>query len=146
MKKLLTSLLMMVLAVTVASARDRYTSDVNTLPQLAQQILKQHFGKVAVNHIKIESHTFGGDDYEVILDNGTEVDFNSKGEWTDIEAGRRGVPASIIPAEINKHLKAQYSKQKVVSIDRDKKGYELKLTNGLELRYNKYGHFLGFDD
>lgn len=146
MKKLFALMLAIVFAVAVVSARDRVTTDVNYLPQVAQQILKKHFPKAAVNHIKIDSKTFGGKEYDVVLNNGTEIEFDDKGEWKDIDAGMNGVPASIVPESIATFVKKNHRGQKIVSIDRSKKGYEVELSGGLDLKFNRYGHFVRIDD
>ena len=92
-------------AATSVSARDRYSNDINVLPQAAQNLLSTHFPNVQVNHIKIDKHTFGGEDYDVVLNNGTEIDFDSKGNLEEVDCGRTGkVPNAIVPEAIRNYV------------------------------------------
>ncbi len=73
MKKLLVIMLAIIAGMTAASARGKVSRDVNDLPKEAQITLSRHFPKAGVSHIKIEKHTFGGTEYDVILVNCFEI-------------------------------------------------------------------------
>ena len=145
MKKLLIALVAL-FAILPMAARDRVTSDVNALPARAQNTLSKYFGKTKVNHIKIESHTFGGDDYDVILDNGTEIDFDSKGDWKEIDCGHREVPSGLILPAISNYVAKNFKGQKIVSLDKDGRKYDVQLSSGIELEFDRSGAFRRVDD
>ena len=65
------------------------------------------------------------------------MEFDNKGEWRDIEAKSDGVPAELVPAEINSYVSQNYPGQKILKIDRSHSRYEVDLSNGLELKFNK---------
>lgn len=54
----------------------------NDLPRQAQAFLNDYFSTYNISSI-----TMSDNGYEVNFDNGTEVDFNAQGIWTDIDAG-----------------------------------------------------------
>ena len=136
----------LLLIIGVAAARDRISTNVADLPQAAQQFISRHFPKVKVNHIKIDDKSFGRTEYDVVLDNGTQIDFNSKGEWRDVECGYRAVPDEIVMPEIRKYVAANYSNAKIVTIEKDDGNYNIQLNSGLELEFNRAGQFLRIDD
>ena len=85
MKKFIIAMLIMLTGVAAASARDSYSRDIKVLPAAAQNFIARNF-KAKVNLIKIDSGTFSSTDYDVILTDGSEIDFDSAGNWKDIEA------------------------------------------------------------
>ena len=138
----------MALLVSVAAyARDTYSTNVEDLPQAARTLLTTHFPNVQVNHIKIDSHVLGGKDYDVVLNNGTEIDFDSEGRLDEIDCGRNGkVPDALVFAPILQYVHNTYPGQKIIKYDVKRSGYEVELNNGLDLVFNKQGNFLHLDD
>ena len=47
---------------------------------------------------------------------------------------------------ISKYMKANYNGHKTVKIERNRKGYELTLENGLEVDFDQFGGFLKLSD
>lgn len=129
-----------------ASARDRVTRDSDVLPAEAKTMLKKYFPKIAVNHIKIDEHTFGGNDYDVVLNNGTEIDFDSKGMLKEIDCGIEAVPAGLILKPIRDYVAKNFNGQKIVSMDIKSRKYEIELLNGTDLEFDRAGNFLRIDD
>ena len=71
---------------------------------------------------------------------------NSKGEWLEIDCKNKSVPSTFIPQAISKYMKANYNGHKTVKIERNRKGYELTLENGLEVDFDQFGGFLKLSD
>lgn len=130
----------------IASARDRISRDMNTLPAAAQQIIKTHFGKTGVNHIKIDSKTFGGEEYDVILNNGTEIEFDQSGNIKEIDCGSRAIPDKLILKPIRDFVAKNFKGQKIVSMEVKRNRYEIELLSGQELEFDRAGKFLKVDD
>lgn len=145
MKKLIASLIVMAFAVIPMMARDQVTTNVNTLPAAAQTMLKKYFPKTAVNHIKIDKKTFGGKEYDVVLTNGTEIEFDSEGNWTEVDCGINKVPDGLILKSIRTYVKQNFKGAKIVSIEVKKNKYDLKLSNGLEAEFDRAGNFRKVD-
>ena len=146
MKKLLGLIVCMLLTVSPMCARDRVSRDVNLLPTEARELIKNHFAEASISYLKVDKNLFRVEGYDVRLTDGTELDFNSKGQWTEIEAEKNAVPASLIPDVIKKYMKQNYNGQRVKKIKHNRRGYELKLSNGLEVEFDNMGNFLRLDD
>ena len=136
----------MLLTVSAMCARDRVSRDVNLLPTEARELIKNHFAEASISYLKVDKNLFRVEGYDVRLTDGTELDFNSKGQWTEIEAEKNAVPASLIPDVIKKYMKQNYNGQHVKKIKHNRRGYELKLSNGLEVEFDNMGNFLRLDD
>lgn len=131
-KKRLIALALMLLSIVSVSAQKKIS--VNELPKPAQTFLSKHFSNYKI--LKVEKDRDNARfDYDVILSNRTEVDFDSKGNWEEV-SGK--VPTSVIPAQIVKSIKNDYKGKRIVKIDKEKNGgYEIELANGLEITYDK---------
>lgn len=139
-------MLAIIAGVTAASARGKVSRDVNDLPKEAQITLSRHFPKAGVSHIKIEKHTFGGTEYDVILVNGAEIEFDSEGKWTEIDCGHEAVPAELILKPIRNYVAKNYKGLKIVKISVERSKYEIELSNGRDLEFSRAGEFLRIDD
>ena len=146
MKKLASLLLAMLMVAGIASARDRISRDMSTLPAAAQQIIKTHFGKTGVNHIKIDSKTFGGEEYDVILNNGTEIEFDQSGNIKEIDCGSRAIPDQLILKPIRDFVAKNFKGQKIVAMEVKRNRYEIALLSGQELEFERAGKFLKVDN
>lgn len=129
-----------------AAARDRVSRDPSVLPAPARAMLAKHFPKVKVSHIKIDDKLFGGDEYEVILNNGAEIDFRSDGSWKEIDCGSSAVPSGLVLKPIADYVRKYYKGQMIVAIDIDHDKYEIELLNGIDLEFDRSGKFLRQDD
>lgn len=146
MKKIVAMFIMAILTVQVAIAGDVVTKDVNQLPASARETIKKHFPQAKISYIKIDKDLLKSKTYEATLTNGTEIDFNSKGEWTDIDCKKAAVPAAFVPASISQYVKENFAGHSVVKIERERKMYKVELNNGLDLNFDKMGAFLRMDD
>lgn len=136
----------LLMGVGMMSARDRVTHDINVLPTPARTTLSTHFKKVAVNHIKIDDNLLGKPDYEVILDNGTEIDFDGEGRLKEVDCSRNGVvPAGLIVKPVSDYIKRNYKNARIIGYEVKSNGYEVELNNGIEVKFDRSGNFRGED-
>lgn len=141
MKKIISILIVAFAFSMTLAARDVVTRNINVLPAQAVATLNKYFSKVKVNHIKIDKKTFGGADYDVVLTNGTEIEFDSDGNWKEIDCGMNKVPQGfVLPAIVN-HVKKYYKGESIVAIEKDRNKYEVELTDGSELEFDRAGNF-----
>ena len=124
---------------TVSADNDRPIS-VSELPEKAQQFIRQHFPNEKVSFAKMERELFDTT-YEVIFTSSSKVEFLKNGDWK-----YSTVPAAIIPQQIAQYVSQYYPDTSVVQIDRDKRDYEVKLTNGLELTFDLKFNLIDIDD
>ena len=99
-----------------------------------------------MNRVKVDSHALRGDQYEVTLSDGTEIEFGSKGEWIEVDCGHRAVPKYFVIPEISDYVSKNYKGQRIIQIERASRSYEVELQNGLELRFDRSGKFLRVED
>lgn len=114
------------------------------LPQNVQQFLTTHFANMVANTTCMKEK----DNYKVVLANGYEVEFDHKGNWDEIDNElHAALPQSVInmlPQNAVNYINANFPNAAVYSIDRDHKGYEVKLHGNkmAELRFDKQGNLL----
>lgn len=146
MKKFGLILACLLLSVTALFAdNEKITRDKSVLPSVSLNFLAEHFGKMDISHIKVESNLFGTKGYDVILTNGINVEFDKAGEWKEIEARHAFVPLKILPVKMSDYLRKNYPENTVISVDKDTRDYEVKLNNGIEIKFFLNGDFKEFD-
>ena len=114
------------------------------LPQKAQEFISTYFptAKVSLVQKEIEIAELK---YDVIFTDGCKVEFNHKGEWTEVECLNHPLPEGIVPAEISSSINARYPNAKAVKIEVDHRDIEIKLDNRVELTYNKKMQLIDID-
>lgn len=128
----------------VANAGNDKPISVKALPAKAQTLLTKHFSNQKVVLATIESNVIGKN-YDVVLKNGTKLEFDKKGNLTEIDCKQGTVPTQLIPQAIKNYLKANYARQSVKKIELNKNEYEVELTNGLDLTFNKHFQLIDID-
>ena len=68
------------------------------------------------------------------------------GEWTEVKCQQNEVPAQIIPETIRTYVKTNYPDTKIVQIEKDKKEYEVKLSNRWEIKFDSKMRVIDIDD
>jgi len=128
----------------VANAGNDKPISVNALPAKAQTLLNSHFNGQKVMLATIESGVVSRS-YDVVLQNGTKLEFDKKGNLTVIDCKQGIVPALLIPQAIKNYLKDNYAGQSVKKIEMNKNEYEVELTNGFDLIFNKHFQLIDID-
>ncbi len=142
MKKLLMSLALIAGVTLGASARDEYSYDAAVLPETAQNTISNNFSS-DVSVIKIDRTLGVVSEYEVTLADGTEISFDRHGDWESVETNTaKSVPASIVLKPITEYVNTNYGGAKIVSVERDRRGIEVELSNGLDLYFTHAGKFI----
>ena len=142
MRKLLIAIGVALGLSTAMMSCDRTNKDVTVLPEQAQATLKNDF-KTDVSNIEIDKKRGVVQEYEVRLMNGTKVDFDTLGVWThiDVMPGKE-VPNTLIPDTILNHIRANYPDVKISAIEKEPYGYEVELSNDMELKFDQNGGFI----
>ena len=85
--------------------------------------------------------------YEVFMADGTHIEFDTDDAWDKIESPMaKPIPTQVIPAPIATHLQANFPSAFVTKIEKERNGYEVELSNGIDLKYNKQGALTEMDD
>lgn len=118
---------------------------VTEMPGEAQTFIKKHFANQSVAVAKMEKDWMDRS-YEVIFTNGDKVEFDKKGKWTEVDCEYSQVPVAVIPAAIQKYINQHYPNTKVLKIElKDKRGYEVELSNDIELEFDKHFNITDID-
>ncbi|HNU58503.1 MAG TPA: PepSY-like domain-containing protein [Aquaticitalea sp.] len=116
------------------------------LPQTAQKFISAHFPNSTVDYVKMDKEILSTD-YTVRFTDGTELEFDSNGEWTEVDGKRTAIPTEFIQKSILVHVKEKFPNTHIVKIEKGRFGkQEIKLSNGLELEFNSKGIFKRIDD
>lgn len=127
-----------------ANADNNKPIKVTDLPLKAQTVLSQHFNNQKVTFASIESGIIDKN-YDVVLQNGTKLEFDKKGNVTEIDCKQGAVPEKLIPQAIRTYLQENYSGQTVRKIEFNKNEYELELSNGIDITFNKHFQVIDID-
>jgi len=128
-----------------AFANDDKPVQMNQLPATAQQLINKHFAGQKVAVAKVDGFLFGKD-YDVIFQNGDKLEFDRQGNLKEADCKNSQVPAALIPEAIQKYVKEHYPQQKIVELNRDRHGYDVKMSNRIELEFNNQFKLTGIDD
>lgn len=146
MKKMILSLVLITAALTTtmtAQADDRAVT-IDQLPKKAQQFIKQHFAQSILSYAKQDTGMFDGE-FEVAFTDGNKVEFQKNGEWKDVECKKSAVPAAIVPQTMKDYVAKSHANMQIIKIERESKEYEIKLSDGKELKFNSKGNFVRYD-
>lgn len=89
--------------------------------------------------IKVDRHLLKKTDYDVRLVNGTKIEFSNSGKWTSVDCKSREVPAKLIMSPIRKYVDKNCNGAKIVRVVKKASGYEIGLSDGVELKFNLLG-------
>ena len=137
MKKMLFLFVSLFLMNLLAFADNDRPIQVSDMPKAAQEFIQHHFANQTVALAKIDAD-FMDKTYEVVFTNGDQVEFDKKGKWTKVDCEHTQVPLAIVPVAIQQYVSKNYPDAKVVKIElTDRKGYDVDLSNGFEIEFDK---------
>ncbi|SFS83317.1 PepSY-like domain-containing protein [Sphingobacterium wenxiniae] len=112
------------------------------LPLASNQFLSSYFAGVDITRVEKERNN-----YSVNLANGVEVDFNSAGEWIDVDApDGMALPTGFINPKIVAYVAAEYTGNGINSIEKTNQGFDVDLVTGdIDLVFNATGDFVRVD-
>ena len=146
MKKLFLAFVLALGFGAVASPGDTYAHDASVLPQSAQSTISANF-KSKVSVVKIEKDFGRVSEYEVTLSDGCEISFDRHGNWKNVEVNAaKSVPAAIVPQGIKDYVSSKHAGQRIVGIEKERNGYDIELSNGVDIKFNKEAQFVRYDD
>ena len=146
MKKILLILVAVFSAgVFVAIADNEKIIDKSQLPKAAQQFIDSHFAVADLLYAKEDSYILFSS-YEVMLSGGVKLEFSNKGNWEEVNCRESAVPAAIIPQPIKDYIVKNYAGENIVVIEKNLYGYEVKLSNRLELKFDRKFNLYDIDD
>ena len=107
------------------------------LPKKAQTFI--------ANHLKGENVMYAEmayDSYDVIMSNGTRIEFLESGEWQQVKC-YNGINPAILPAPVAGAVAKKFPNVKIIKIHKQWDGYEIKLSNRIEAYFDTKGNLRG---
>lgn len=145
MRRFITTLVLALLVWGVACARRDKPIRAEELPEVAREFIGRYFANSSISFAQMDTDMLRRE-YEVMLSDGSKLEFAGSGEWRKVECSRGSVPEVIIPQRIRDYLRRNYSAERVVEISRDRRSYEVSLSNRLELTFDREFNLIGIDD
>lgn len=127
----------------ILAQADKIITD-KDLPKKAQTFASKHFAGKQIAVVKLDNDLLSKS-YEVLYNDGTKVEYNSKGEWKEVSVRGGAVPAGIVPSQISKELKTRFPQQSLSKIERTRSGYEVELSDDTELIFSLQGEYIRTD-
>ena len=133
------------LGILTASADRDYVITKNELPAKAQQFIDKHFASAKVSYVK-EERDFLDRNYEIVFADGAKIEFIKNGDWVEIDCRFTAIPFAAVPSAIADYVKKNFPDAKILKIERERRDYEVKLSNKLELTFDKNFKVKNIDD
>ena len=131
-------------SVTFAKADDRPVT-FEQLPKAAQTFINTNFPKDKVSFATVDDDIIAPD-YEVALVSGVMMQFRHDGSLESIKSRTGNIPAGIIPQQIINGVKGYYPDAMILEYDIDRLTYEVKLSNRMEIKFDKNFNIIEIDD
>lgn len=143
MKRIFAVIATMVAFVAISKADDRPVT-YEQLPAAAKTFITKNFANDKVSFATKDDDLIRPD-YNVMLVSGVRLDFDSNGNITKIES-RSGVAENLIPTQIVTTVKQMYPDVLFYEFEINRKTYEVKISNGLDIEFNKLFQIIEIDD
>lgn len=132
------TVLLLFIAMTVSAQKKIPVSE---LPTGATEFIKLYFPNATIDKAKKDAE-HGEKGYEVILSDGTEVEFWKDGKWREVEGKKDPIPTGFIDRKIVDYVAANYPNNKITHIDYGHKDVDVDLTDNIDLEFTKEGIFI----
>lgn len=115
------------------------------LPEKAKVFVNQYFPGVNILYVSKDDDFFFPD-YKVGFENGIKVEFKNDGSFEKAESIAASLPNSLIPQQIKQYVEKNYPGTLFLEYEASAKHYEVKLSNRLELKFNRDFYLVEVDD
>ena len=116
----------------------------NTDPAITQ-FVEQYFPKATVQMVMPDE-----DDIDVVLSDYTKLEFRLNNEWKQVDCEHStvytSVPAELVPEQITAYVNSNFPGTIIKKLEKKFRGWEVELTNGLELKFNSNFKVTEIDD
>ena len=98
--------------------------------------VETYFSQTGIKRVKLD-----GDEYEVKLNDNTEIEFNLNFEWKSIDCEDSQiygmVPTELVPAQITNYVNANFPGKHIDQIEKKHNGnWEIELNNDIEIEFD----------
>lgn len=143
-RKALVATLCLLASLTACQADNDKPISFGDLPTAAQTLVQTYFQGKTIALVTVESGVVSKS-YDVVFASGEKLEFDRKGNWTEIDCKGSVVPADLVPEAVKAYVEQTYPGQTIVSIELDNGETEVKLTNRREITFNKKYQVIDID-
>lgn len=134
-----------ILFICVSAFAQNGMTQFEQLPATAQEFVKTYFNDYKVQYI-FSDREFADVDYKIRFEDGTEIEFNAKGEWTDVSSKQKCIPTGFILKEITDFVEANHKDMCITDVEREFNRIKIELDDNLEIEFNNKGKLISYDD
>lgn len=95
-----------------------------------------------------------GLDCDVTLSDYTQIGFDGnlfgKLEWDEVDcrhaSANTAIPTALVPTEIANYVNRVHGSQSIVKIAKDNRSWDIELSNGIEIEFDRRFNVVDFDD
>ncbi len=144
MKKFIYAIFLFIAPLSIKADNDRLIR-FEQLPEVSRKFIHTHFNGKDISFVKAEQE-FLSKSYSLYFVDGSKVEFDGKGKWEEIDCLKNEIPAEIVPKQITSYVTKNHPNAKIVKINCDRRDYEVKLDNFVEIKFDKRFNVIGYDD
>lgn len=123
---------------------DEFVISADKLPEKSLSFIEKYFPDSEIKKVEFEKRA-SLSQYNVKLSGGNELQFNLRGQCTEVECKKKPVPEGIVPAKIAASIKKEFPDNTIQGIEHDGKLYEVTLDNGWDVTYNSTYRLIDID-
>ena len=123
----------------LSSCDDEKKIDFGDLPSEARSFIENYFPSADILSI-VQEKEDGRKEYRVKLSNGTDMEFDEDGEWTNIECYFSPLPTGILPANVITKVEELHPEAYINGVEKELGGYVVEVTDAggidWDMRFN----------
>lgn len=109
------------------------------------QFVTQYFPEATIQMVMPDE-----DDIDVVLNDYTKIEFKLNNEWKKVDCEHAtkfiSVPATLVPEQITAYVNANFPNTIIKKLEKKFFGWEIELSNGLEVKFNNNFKVTKVDD
>ena len=109
------------------------------------QFVAQYFPNATIQMVMPDD-----DDIDVVLNDYTKIEFRLNNEWKKVDCEHAtnytAVPATLVPEQITAYVNANFPNTLIKKLEKKYMGWEIELSNGLEVKFNNSFKVTEIDD
>lgn len=137
--------LVLAISLSVSAFAQNGMTKFEQLPTTAQEFVKTYFKDYNIQYI-FSDKEFADVDYKLRFEDGTEIEFNAKGEWTDVSGNKNCIPTAFILPEITNYVEMYHKDLCITDIEKDFYRIKIELNDSLEIEFTSKGKLVSYDD
>lgn len=123
----------------LSSCDDEKKIDFGDLPSEARSFIENYFPSADILSI-VQEKEDGRKEYQVKLSDGTDMEFDEDGEWTNIECYFIPLPTGILPANVITKVEELHPEAYINGVEKELGGYVVEVTDAggidWDMRFN----------